>query len=345
VSASALALADGSVCTRSLRVGFASRCRIVLVASAGMLAVACLLVLVAAVPLAASPAGVVVAVGESGGMIISGGRATPLRGASSADWSAPLRLLAVAAREHLVVVDRRAQRRWSRNEQGLVGAPRWSSVKPYRLAYLVNRSLRIVNARGGHGRPVGGALPVAAAWRPHDPRGVLAYVDRGDVVRLVEAATGTRLASFRPPRAVVGLSWSGDGNVLVVNMRFRLATLDANLHPLWQLRLRHAALITARGAPSGSQIALLLVGYRTKPARAEELRLADATHSGLGRLLARGNDLLGPPIWSPDARTLLISRFRAHRWLYLPTEPGTHPTSRASPSTASGALRPVVWAR
>jgi hypothetical protein len=85
-------------------------------------------------------------------------------GGEAVDYSRRFELLAIARRRRLDVVDARGTLRWSRSVPDLAGAPRWSSARPARLAFLAGRSLRVISAVGGQTLRLGPARDVAPAW-------------------------------------------------------------------------------------------------------------------------------------------------------------------------------------
>jgi hypothetical protein len=268
------------------------------------------------------------------------GRIVPLEAAAALDWSPALRLLAVANEGRLTVRTGGGETVWARDHAQLLGAPRWSSGAPVRLAFLAGRSVRVVDAHGAHELRLGRARDVAPAWRPG--RDELALVrPQGDVVLM--SGSGRLLARWRSGRIPVSLSWTGDGRYLVVSLRFSIVALDARLEPQWSRR--SPSILSAVAAPAGSRFALLTVRLRADGSQVTTLELHDATRPGWHRRLARTSVLLGRIVWSPGARYVMVERPLRREWLLVNVR-----TGRARGLELPRDLRPIFdgvvsWSR
>jgi hypothetical protein len=249
---------------------------------------------------------------ERAWVIPARGPVVRLAGAEAVDASPALGLLAVTARDRLAVDDMTGRTRWARRYGRLLGAPRWSSSRPVRLAFLAGRAIRIVDARGERERRLGRARDVAPAWRPG--RDELAFVQPGGDVVLV-TGTGNLLARWHASRAPAGLSWTGDGRHLVVNLRYAVVVLDHRLHPRTWLRTQ--SLLSAVGAPAGSLFGLLTVRTLSDGSLVTTLELRDAQRQGWHARLARANVLDGRIVWAPDGRSLMVERPLMKDWLLV----------------------------
>ncbi len=240
------------------------------------------------------------------------GRPVELAGVEALDWSPAAHLFAVTTRGRLTLRSTSGAVRLARRYPLLLGAPRWSSGRPLRLAFLAGRALRVVDGSGAHERRLGRARDVAPAWRPG--RDAVAFVrPGGDVVML--SGTGRPLARWTPPRAPAGLSWTGDGRHLVVDLRYSVAVLDAHLEHEWSQMT--PSLLSAVAAPAGSAFALLTVRARADGSQVTALELRDARRPRWGARVARSDVLGGPVVWSPDARFLLVERPLGRDWLLV----------------------------
>jgi hypothetical protein len=240
------------------------------------------------------------------------GRVVPLARAAALDWSPSLGLLAVAWNGRLSVREPSGRTLWAHDGDELVGAPRWSSGAPVRLAFLAGRSLRVVDRRGGNEVRLGRASDVAPAWRPRHDEIAVVRPD-GDVVLL--SGEGRRLARWRPPRRPAGLSWTGDARHLVVSLRFSTVVLDPRLEP--QATRRSSPILSIAAAPRGAAYAVLLVRSNPDGSQVTTLELRDAERPHRLVVLARADVLSGPIVWSPDARFTLVEQPLQHAWLMV----------------------------
>jgi hypothetical protein len=156
------------------------------------------------------------------------GRVVPLSKVEAVSWSPELQLLGATALGRLTVRGAGGSTLWARTYTQLLGAPRWSSSRPVRLAFLAGRAIRLVDPHGRNEQRLGRARDVAPAWRPrHDE---IAFVRPGGDVVLVAARSRRTLARWHPAKQVAGLSWVGDGSRLVVSLRYSVTVLDQALH-------------------------------------------------------------------------------------------------------------------
>lgn len=261
-------------------------------------------------------------------------------GGESVDYSRRLGLLAIVHRGRLDAVDVSGRLRWSRGFSDLVGAPRWSSARPARLAFLTGRALRIVDGTGRHALRLGRARDVAPAWRPNLDQ--VAFVRPGGEI-VVAGGTGRVLERWRPGRKPVGLSWTGDGHHLVVSLRYSVVVLDPRLRVEWSMR--SPAILSAVAAPVGTHFALLTASVTAAGAPLTTLELRDAGTPAMHARLARTWTLGGRIVWSPDARSLLVARPVLRDWLLITVS--THRARRIAPPrdlpAGDGFPLPVDW--
>lgn len=251
-----------------------------------------------------------------------------------ATWS-PRGLFVAASSGHMLsAVEPDGTVRWSLSADAPVSDVRWSP-SGFRIAYLTatrqtGSALRVVGGDGAGDAPIDrGVAPVAPAWLPLGPH-ILAYVDSGGTLRIVNPDTGETLGSSPASRRVVELVWAGDGSRLLEaaprSLRVRRVA-TGKLTP--QLRIgpaRGVALpvgATVRDAafsPDGRSLAVLLrrPTRDRRPARSE-LYLMDRD-GATQRLLFTAPGLLSSVDWSPTGRRLLIAWPDADQWVFIPTE-------------------------
>jgi hypothetical protein len=131
-----------------------------------------------------------------------------------ATWSPRGLFVGVSSGHMLSAVEPDGTVRWSLSADAPVSDVRWSP-SGIRIAYRAGRALRVVAGDGA-----GDALldrevaPVAPAWLPQGPH-LLAYVDAGGMLRIVNADTGKVVGSSPASRDAVELGWAPDGSRLL----------------------------------------------------------------------------------------------------------------------------------
>src|SRR5207244_10495079 len=99
--------------------------------------------------------------------------------------------------------------RWTLTRSGRLTSPRWSPViaGSTRIAYLLDRTLRVVVGNGAGDRLLAPSVaPVAPAWRP-GPGFIVAYVAADHRIHVVEADTQKLVWQSAPLPAPVELRW------------------------------------------------------------------------------------------------------------------------------------------
>jgi dipeptidyl aminopeptidase/acylaminoacyl peptidase len=244
-----------------------------------------------------------------------------------AGWSPHGLFLATTAGRTLNAVEPDGTPRWSISAGGPVRDPRWSP-SGYRVAYRSGRELRVVDADGTRDRLVDPAVAAAPpAWFPSDAH-LLAYLDDGQRVRLVEPDSGRHMGSAYSPPGTIGLTWAPDGSLL----------LEWSRHDLWQHTVSsdklaggvelsppqrahpplRATIRSAAFSPRGGAIAALVqLPQRAAGKSRSEVFLIDPDDGLRRRLFAVSGQLSGLT-WSPDGRYLLVAWPDADQWLFLP---------------------------
>jgi hypothetical protein len=188
---------------------------------------------------------------------------------------------------------------------------------------------------------VSGVLAVAPAWRP-GRRHVLAFARRDRVV-LLDADTGHvlwRRAHDGPP---TGLAFSPSGDRLLVTGPSALRILDGrDGRLLREIRapdtfvFQHA--VWSRG---GRELAVVRRGGPVEP-REELVRLSVETGDA-GPLAFTARDL-GPPLYSPDGRWLMVDWRDTDSWLFLSLDGGRpRLVSGAAERFGGGSATPAGW--
>jgi hypothetical protein len=141
-----------------------------------------------------------------------------------AAWS-PRGLFVAATRGiELIVVSPRGERRWSLHHRTPIRHPRWAP-SGYQIAYLSGGSVFLVDGDGSGDTPLGPADGAAPAWRPVRGHSQLAYAHGRSVV-LRDTIDRRVLFATRVARRPLALSWSADGERLLVVERDRIQLLN-----------------------------------------------------------------------------------------------------------------------
>jgi Tol biopolymer transport system component len=221
-----------------------------------------------------------------------------------AAWS-PRGLFVIATRGiELIAVSPQGARRWSLHHDAPIRHPRWAP-SGYQIAYLSGGAVYLVDGDGSDDAPLGAADGAAPAWRPVRGGSQLAYT-HGRTVVLSDAIDRRILFRVRVARRPLALSWSADGQRLLVVERDRIQLLDQSGANLRTSRAPHGTRnVTGTFAPRGrdwtlvraqgdSSRLLLVSGQDTL----KVLELAGAvdgiTYSPSGHWLALG---VGRSVW------------------------------------------------
>jgi hypothetical protein len=144
--------------------------------------------------------------------------------AGEAAWS-PQGLFVVATRGiELIAVSPRGERRWSLHHDAPIRHPRWAP-SGFQIAYLSGGSLHLVDGDGSDDARLAAADGAAPAWRPVRGHSQIAYA-HGRTVVLRDAIDRRVLFRARVAKRPLALSWSADGERLLVVQRDRIQLLD-----------------------------------------------------------------------------------------------------------------------
>jgi hypothetical protein len=221
-----------------------------------------------------------------------------------AAWS-PRGLFVIATRGiELIAVSPRGERRWSLHHRAPIRHPRWAP-SGYQIAYLSGHSAFLVDGDGSNDARLGAADGAAPAWRPVRGRSQLAYA-HGRTVVLRDAIDRRVLFATRVARRPLALSWSADGERLLVVERDRIQLLDQfgarlrtsraprgthNVAGTFARSGRDWTLVRAQGASSRL---MLVSGQDTLKVLELAGRVAGITYSPRGDWLALG---VGRSVW------------------------------------------------
>jgi hypothetical protein len=240
-----------------------------------------------------------------------------------ATWS-PRGLYVAAVRgPQLTALEPDGDPRWTVTGSRPVSSPSWQAPDGFRIAYLSGSSLRVVAGDGTGDHQVDGRVaPIAPAWRP-GARHILAFVDQGGTVRLLDTDSERRVRSLGFP-AAHDLAWSPDGGTLAVATDSRVAFVPTAGRGAGRSR---AILTPAQPnsiaeqvafSPSGDRLAFIRAS--TGASASTELVLGSWSAEGIKeRSLFSGPGHLIDPTWSPDGRWLLVGWREADQWLFIDT--------------------------
>jgi hypothetical protein len=266
-----------------------------------------------------------------GAWVVQPGGSRRLLGSfGAATWS-PHGLFVGATSGHtLSAIEPGGDPHWSISASRKVSDPRWSP-SGFRIAYRAGRSLRVIAADGDDDALLApAAAPVPPAWFPPG-LDLLAYVNAGGRLRLVDTDTRETMGSSAALPGTKGLSWAADGSALLETApralslrRVRASKLASSLKlgPAVRLPLpRNAVVRAASFSPRGRTIAALLQLPPQARSPRSEVVLVDPRSSSLKRLFGvsgRLSDLA----WSPDGERLLLAWPDADQWLFVPLRRG-----------------------
>jgi hypothetical protein len=230
---------------------------------------------------------------------------------SGATWS-PRGLYVAATSDHeLTALEPNGKIRWTLARAGQVRQPSWNAPDGFRIAYLDNTMLRVVNGDGsGNHLLRRGAAPVAPAWRPGNAY-VVAFAKTNGAVEAVRADDGRRVFSTASGPMPLWLQWSHDGaRLLIVRPNF-LELRSPEGKSRWRLPAPTGSrIIAARLSPSGKLLAVVVAGAGRSRV------LLSGPHSPTHVLFSGPGQFSGVE-WSPDGQWILLAWQSADQWLFL----------------------------
>jgi hypothetical protein len=232
------------------------------------------------------------------------------RGAS---WS-PRGLFVTALGKHEVVaLEPNGTMRWSLARSGRLLAPRWSQEidGSTRIAYLRDRTVRVVAGDGTDDRLLDEAAATAPAWKPGRSF-VLAYVGAAGRIRVVDTESDRLLwhSLLLPP--LVQLAWSRDGTRLLALARRSLVVFGEGGSRIGRTRLPGTA-VAAAFDPRSHDVAVLL---RLPQQSIVQIRNADAP-AAKARSVFSADGRFGTLAWSPNGRWLLAGWKSADAFMFV----------------------------
>ena len=221
-----------------------------------------------------------------------------------AAWSPHGLFIAATRGIELIAVSPTGERRWALHHDAPIRHPRWAP-SGYQIAYLSGGSIHLVDGDGTDDAPLGHADGAAPAWRPLRGDSEIAFADGRSVV--LRDAIDRRVIFITPvTRRPLALSWSADGQRLLVVERDRIQLLDARGRLLRTSRAprgtRNVAGTFAPGGRSwtlvrvqgGSSRLMLVQGSSTLKVLQLAGRVDGLAYSPAGRWLALG---VGRAVW------------------------------------------------
>lgn len=255
-----------------------------------------------------------------------------------ATWSPRGLYVAAAEGRTLSAIEPSGPVHWALSAKAQISEPRWSP-SGLRIAYRAGRSLWVVAGDGtGDSLLAPVVAPVPPVWSPQGLH-LLAYIDAGWRLRVVNTDSRERLASTAVPAGVEELGWAPDGALLLVtrphSLQVRSVATDklANrlaLGPVRTLPLPSGEIVRrAAFSPRDDTIAALLErpGRGARPPRST-LALIDPLKE-TSRALFTAPGRLSELTWSPDGSRLLIGWPEADEWLFIPANGRERPRAIA----------------
>jgi WD40 repeat protein len=223
---------------------------------------------------------------------------------------------------------------WTVPASGPVSDPAWAP-SGIRVAYVSGDELRVVGGDGKQDRRIANSVaPVAPAWKPLSPgeaqcvepatgvancaRNVIAYVDPGRRLHVVDVDSGTELLRRTPdalPGVVTDLAWSPDGH--------RLLVLGDQFAAVVRPDGSFAGKLLASGdagsfSPSGDSVAVVERQQRPGGVHSVVTLITNLKDGGEPRRLYGGPGTLTDLTWSPNGRWLLVAYPGADQWVFIP---------------------------
>ena len=229
-----------------------------------------------------------------------------------ATWSPFGRFVAVTRENELAALEPDGDVRWTLARPG-VTSPSWAGTETdTRVAYADRTGVRVVAGDGTGDRlllRVAGAL---VAWRP-GPAHVLAVASPREI-RVVDGATGRTIWRARAPARPTAVSWSSDGQRLLVYSAGSLRVFDARGGLPLDLGPAAAPIRAAALAPNGRAVA-----YVMEATGQSQLWIVPRIRpdGNAARRLFAGTGELGGLAWSPDGRWLLVTWANSDQWLFV----------------------------
>ena len=219
-------------------------------------------------------------------------------------WSPHGLFLAVTRGIELIAVSPQGDRRWSIHQNAPIRHPRWAP-SGYQIAYLSGGGVHLVDGNGTNDARLGPASGAAPAWRPARGHSQLAYADGRSVV-LRDTIDRRVLFATRVARRPLALSWSADGQRLLVVERDRIQLLNqfgarlrtshapAGTHNVTGTFARSGRDWTLVRGQGGSSRLMLVSGQDTLKVLELAGRVDGLTYSPRGDWLALG---VGSSVW------------------------------------------------
>jgi hypothetical protein len=230
----------------------------------------------------------------------------------AAAWSPQGKFVVATGGHRVVALEPGGDVRWTVTRPQSVAQARWAP-SGFRIAYREGATLRVVVGNGAGDRLLARSVAaVAPAWRP-GPANVLAYMDTGGSVHLVDVDTRRELWATAPGPPLSGLAWSPDGDRLLALSRGRRQRLyDGEGAPVSTIELA-AGHVAVRAAFARAGRTVALTDFDPAKNRSAIVVVDETTERTLFKTAGRLEDLA----WSPNGRWLLVTWPSAGQWLFL----------------------------
>ena len=231
-------------------------------------------------------------------------------------WSPHAKYVVVTRGRELAAIDPYAKGaiRWSVGRSATVRGARWSPRAGDRVAYLMGHQLRVIAGDGtGDGQLRKAVAPTPPAWRPGTDR-ELAFSTVDGRIELVDTDSSKPRWRTGPSEVPTQLTWSEDGQRLLVLADRSLRVLDDNGRRLWTIGLTIG--------PSGVAFVrqshrFVMIRYSAATGRSDLVLLQAETNPGEARFLYSAPGDFGSLAISPNGRWLLVGWVNADQWLFL----------------------------
>lgn len=230
-----------------------------------------------------------------------------------ATWSPFGRFVAAVGENELVALEPNGDVRWTLPRPD-ARSPDWSGTETdTRIAYVDRTGVRVVAGDGSDDRLLLPRVSALLAWQP-GPARVLAVALRREV-RMLDVTSGRTIWRARSPAApAIAVSWSSDGQRLLVAYPRSLRVFDRRGNTSLEIGPGAAPMRAAALAPTGRAVAYVMQASGQSQLWIVPRIRPDA--NAARRLFAGAGEITGLS-WSPDGRWLLATWADANQWLFI----------------------------
>jgi outer membrane protein assembly factor BamB len=258
-------------------------------------------------------AGKLLVASDAGVWVVSeDGSRRRLGGYREATWSPFGRYVAAAGRNELAALEPDGDVRWTLARRN-VTSPSWAGTETdTKVAYVDRTGVRVVAGDGTGDRLLLRGAGRLVAWQP-GPARVLAVASPREI-QVLDATTGRTIWRAPVSARPIAMSWSHDGQRLLVSTSRSLRVFDERGRVPLDLGPGAAPIRAAAIAPSGRAVA-----YVMEAAGQSQLWIVPRIRpdaNAARRLFAGAGDLRALT-WSPDGRWLLVGWADSDQWLFI----------------------------